>query len=80
LERSPVWFTERITTPLLVFHGEDDPVVPVGQSRLLVERIRPRGSEVQLLVYPAEGHGFRQRVNQLDEYARTEAFLHRHVP
>jgi acetyl esterase/lipase len=77
--RSPVWFADRITTPLLVFHGDDDPVVPVGQSRLLVERLKAAGADVELCVYPGEGHGFRQRHHQLDEYARTEAFLSRHV-
>jgi len=78
-DRSPVWFAERITTPLLVFHGADDPVVPVGQSRLLVERIRALGGAVELCVYPGEGHGFRQRDHQLDEYRRTEEFMRRHV-
>jgi dipeptidyl aminopeptidase/acylaminoacyl peptidase len=74
-ERSPVWFADRITTPLLVFHGEDDPVVPVGQSRVLVERIRVAGGPAELVVYPGAGHGFRQPEHQRDEYMRTEAFL-----
>ncbi len=82
--RSPTWWADRITTPLLVFHGEDDPVVPVGQSRVLVERIRAAGvdgsaPDVELVVYPGEGHGFRQRAHQLDEYERMGAFLARHV-
>jgi dipeptidyl aminopeptidase/acylaminoacyl peptidase len=77
--RSPVWFADRIATPLLVFHGDDDPVVPVGQSRLLVERMKASGADVELCVYPGEGHGFRQRHHQLDEYGRTEAFLSRHL-
>ena len=79
-DRSPVWFAHRITTPLLVFHGADDPVVPVAQSTVLAERIRTGGGDVELCVYPDEGHGFRQRDHQVDEYARTGAFLRRHVP
>ncbi|MEX0848056.1 MAG: prolyl oligopeptidase family serine peptidase [Ilumatobacteraceae bacterium] len=79
-DRSPVWFADRITTPLLVFHGEDDPVVPVGQSRVLVERIRAAGGPAELVVYPGEGHGFRQPEHQRDEYTRTEAFLSLRVP
>jgi dipeptidyl aminopeptidase/acylaminoacyl peptidase len=78
--RSPVWFAHRITTPLLVFHGADDPVVPVAHSTVLAERIRTGGGDVELCVYPDEGHGFRQTDHQLDEYARTAAFLRRHVP
>jgi dipeptidyl aminopeptidase/acylaminoacyl peptidase len=82
--RSPTWWADRITAPLLVFHGEDDPVVPVGQSRVLVERIRASARtgpapDVELVVYPGEGHGFRRRAHQLDEYERMGAFLARHV-
>ena len=78
-DRSPTWWADRIRTPLLVLHGEDDPVVPVGQSRVLVERIRAAGGDVDLVVYPGEGHGFRRREHQLDEYTRIAAFLERHV-
>jgi len=79
-DRSPVWFAHRIRTPLLVFHGDADPVVPVEQSRVLVERVRAAGGDVELVVYPGAGHGFRDAAHQRDEYARTEAFLRRHVP
>ena len=79
-DRSPVWFAPSICTPLLVFHGDADPVVPVGQSRVLVERIRAAGGLVQLCIRPGEGHGFRQRAHQIDEFERTLAFLRRSVP
>jgi dipeptidyl aminopeptidase/acylaminoacyl peptidase len=77
--RSPVTFAHRITTPLLVFHGDADPVVPLAQSKVLVQRMRASGSSVELVVYPGEGHGFRQRDHQLDEYRRIEEFLDLHV-
>lgn len=79
-DRSPVWFAPSIRTPLLVFHGDADPVVPVGQSRVLVERIRAAGGVVELCIRPGEGHGFRLPAHQVDEYERTGAFLRRHVP
>jgi dipeptidyl aminopeptidase/acylaminoacyl peptidase len=78
-DRSPTWFADRITTPLLVLHGDDDPVVPVGQSRVLVERMRAAGAKVELVVYRGEGHGFRQRDHQVDEYQRIASFLAHHV-
>lgn len=78
-ERSPVAFAHRIRRPLLVFHGVDDPVVPIDQSRVLVERLRTAGCDVELIEFPGEGHGFRDRAHQLDEYAHTAAFLNRHV-
>ena len=79
-DRSPVWFAPSIRTPLLVFHGDADPVVPVRQSRVLTERIRAAGGSVELCICPGEGHGFRQRQHQIDEFERTAAFLRRHVP
>jgi dipeptidyl aminopeptidase/acylaminoacyl peptidase len=78
--RSPVHHAAALaTSPLLVFHGDSDPVVPVAQSELLAERVRAAGGDVELVVYTGEGHGFRDPANQLDEYARMESFLARHL-
>jgi dipeptidyl aminopeptidase/acylaminoacyl peptidase len=79
VERSPVTFAARIRVPMLVFHGDADPVVPVEQSRELVRRVTNGGGLVDLCVYEGEGHGFRQPVNQLDEYHRIERFLDHHI-
>jgi dipeptidyl aminopeptidase/acylaminoacyl peptidase len=78
-DRSPVHFAEKIRTPLLIFHGADDPVVPVSQSRTFAQRIAEAGGIVELCVYEGEGHGFRQPINQLDEYLRIGDFIANHV-
>jgi dipeptidyl aminopeptidase/acylaminoacyl peptidase len=79
-ERSPVQHAAALAaSPLLLFHGDSDPVVPLAQSELLAERVRAAGGEVELVVYAGEGHGFRDPTNQLEEYARMEAFLDRHL-
>lgn len=76
--RSPVWRAEQfVTRPLLVLHGDVDPVVPVDQSRVFVDRVRAVGGDAELHVYAGEGHGFRQRANQLDEFERIGRFLDR---
>lgn len=72
---SPLYRADRIRGPLLVFHGTDDPVVPLGQTEALVEAVRAAGGVVDDVVYDGEGHGFRDPANQRDEYARTERFL-----
>ena len=72
---SPLHRADQIRGPLLVFHGTDDPVVPVGQSRALAAAVTASGGEVELVEYAGEGHGFRVPENVRDEYARTEAFL-----
>ncbi|MBK9969313.1 MAG: prolyl oligopeptidase family serine peptidase [Acidimicrobiaceae bacterium] len=79
--RSPTFHADRFAgTPLLLLHGDDDLVVPVRQSPVFAHRVRAAGGDVQLHVYPGEGHGFRQVANQLDEYRRAEEFLARYVP
>ncbi|HEU0042284.1 MAG TPA: prolyl oligopeptidase family serine peptidase, partial [Jiangellaceae bacterium] len=79
-ELSPINRADRITGPLLVFHGTDDPVVPIGQSDELVARVRAGGGSVDYVVYDGEAHGFRDPANQRDEYERTERFLDALVP
>jgi dipeptidyl aminopeptidase/acylaminoacyl peptidase len=70
---------ELAATPMLLLHGELDPVVPVDQSIALADAVRAAGGDVELVVYPGEGHGFRQPSNQLDEIERIAAFLDRVV-
>jgi dipeptidyl aminopeptidase/acylaminoacyl peptidase len=78
-DRSPVNFASAIRAPLLVFHGDADPVVPVEQSRELATKIVEAGGSVVLTVYEGEGHGFRQPAHQLDEYRRIAAFFAEYV-
>ena len=79
VERSPISLADRISTPLLMFHGDADPVVPVEQSKVMADHMRAGGADVDLVVYAGEGHGFRQPPNQLDEYRRMEDFINSHV-
>lgn len=80
LERSPIHHVGSIAaTPLLIFHGTDDPVVPISQSDQLVEGLRNHGGDVEYVVFEGEGHGFRQGDNKIFEFERTEEFLERHL-
>jgi dipeptidyl aminopeptidase/acylaminoacyl peptidase len=74
---SPIHRAEQIGSPLLLFHGTEDPVVPIAQSDELVDAIRSAGGTVDYVEFDGEGHGFRQPGNVTDEYERTEAFLAR---
>jgi len=42
--------------PTWVFHGAADPVVTIGHSRRMIERLRAAGGDPRLTVYPALGH------------------------
>lgn len=79
LARSPIAHAEAIRAPVLLLHGDEDPVVPVDQARTLAARLDRLGRTVELHVYPGEGHGWSRPATVADELARTESFLRRHL-
>lgn len=78
-DRSPVNRVEAITAPLLILQGDDDPVVPLAQSRSIADRLQALGRTVELHVYEGEGHGWGRPETVVDELDRTTSFLRRHV-
>ena len=77
--RSPLFFAERITAPLLVGQGANDPRVPQRESEQIVDAMRRANKPVEYLVYADEGHGFVRPENNLHFFARAEAFLAQHL-
>jgi dipeptidyl aminopeptidase/acylaminoacyl peptidase len=69
----------RLTRPVLILHGDSDPVVPVGYSIEFARRATELHHDVELHVFEGEGHGFRQPANQAAEYALIEQFVARIV-
>jgi dipeptidyl aminopeptidase/acylaminoacyl peptidase len=49
----------------LIQHGENDPRVPVAESRQIAAALRARGIPVELLIFPDEGHAITKLTNQL---------------
>jgi dipeptidyl aminopeptidase/acylaminoacyl peptidase len=76
---SPLYHTDRIKIPLLVAQGEKDPQVRVKDTERLVETLRAHELPVEWVVYRGEGHQLARAANRLDFYARTEAFLAKHL-
>jgi len=67
---SPLTNADRITRPLLVVHGKNDPRVPVSEAEQIVNKVRSRGGEVWYLLAADEGHGYRKKQNR-DAYFQT---------
>jgi acetyl esterase/lipase len=42
--------------PMIFFHGDADPIVPLAQSTTMVEKLREHGFEAELVVKPGGGH------------------------
>ncbi|MBL1217326.1 MAG: S9 family peptidase [Planctomycetes bacterium] len=79
IERSPLTYVDRITKPLLIGQGANDPRVNKAESDQLAEAMESKGIPVTYVLYPDEGHGFRRPENNLSFFAITEAFLHEHL-
>jgi dipeptidyl aminopeptidase/acylaminoacyl peptidase len=57
--RSPLHHIEAITSPLILFQGLEDVVVPPSQSELIYDALRARGVPVAYMAFAGEQHGFR---------------------
>jgi dipeptidyl aminopeptidase/acylaminoacyl peptidase len=75
LDRSPIHHLDRLNCPMLILQGADDPVVPPNQATSMAAAVQAKGLPVTLIVYPGEGHGFRQAATIRDRYDRSLAFL-----
>jgi len=77
---SPINFKDRITAPLMVIHGANDPRVPVEEAEEIVGAMRERGRPVEYLRYEDEGHGLAKAKNRADAWPRVVAFFQKHMP
>lgn len=78
-ERSPITHAERIKTPLLVLHGEQDKDVPFAQIGPFVEPAKKSGTPIEYVTFPNEGHGNRLPKNQQETLDRTRAWFRRYL-
>ncbi|TYP71598.1 S9 family peptidase [Aquimarina intermedia] len=64
LSISPTNHIDKITKPLFVIQGANDPRVPASESEQMVKSIRENKGEVWYMLAKDEGHGFRKKVNR----------------
>jgi len=57
-ESSPLNYVHAGSAPTLIFQGGKDPLVSPSQAYLLQKKLEQAGVANQLVVYPAEGHGW----------------------
>lgn len=78
-EQSPLYKVDRITRPLLIAHGVNDPYVKTEEVRQMVDTLKQAGKPVEYVEYPDEGHELTRPENRLDFYAKAEKFLADHL-
>ncbi len=74
---APLNNAERITKPMFIIQGLNDPRVPASEAEQMVAKIRANGGEVWYLAAKDEGHGFRKKANRDYQAAATVLFLRR---
>ncbi|MEQ1761122.1 MAG: prolyl oligopeptidase family serine peptidase [Vicinamibacterales bacterium] len=61
--RSPIHAVDKLSCPLILFHGAEDKMVPPNQAELMAAALRAKGVPVALLIFEGEQHGFRKSAN-----------------
>ena len=82
-EISPLFHADKITKPLLVLQGANDPRVIKVESDEIVDAIKKKKGVVEYVVFDNEGHGFTKKANEirgnkaildfLDKYLKSSA-------
>jgi dipeptidyl aminopeptidase/acylaminoacyl peptidase len=76
---SPLAFIKAVTTPTLIIVGDSDKECPAPQSCEYWHALRALGVETKLVVYPNEGHWFRNPANIEDRLTRIVAWFNDHL-
>lgn len=81
IARSPIHFTDRLATPLILLQGLEDRVVPPSQAEKMFAAVKAKGAPVAYVPFAGEQHGFRKAENikraleaELYFYARVFGF------
>ncbi|MGV6852869.1 MAG: S9 family peptidase [bacterium] len=77
---SPSNNAEKISKPLFIIQGLNDPRVPASEAEQILNAVKGEGGEPWYLLAKNEGHGFRKRENRQAMYESISMFLQKVVP
>ena len=72
---SPLFHTDKVTKPLIVLQGSQDPRVLQVESDEIVAGVRKNNVPVEYVLFEDEGHGFVKKENQIEAYRSILQFL-----
>ncbi|MAW84860.1 MAG: hypothetical protein CL832_10805 [Crocinitomicaceae bacterium] len=75
LENSPLFYADKINTPMLIQHGDDDGAVPWYQSIEMYIAMRRYNKDVIFLQYHGEPHHLQRFENKLDYAIRMKEYF-----
>lgn len=79
---SPYTYVDKINTPLLIIHGDQDLRTGVIQSEMMYKSLKILGKPVEYIRYPKEGHELTRSGNpgrMMDHLLRTIEFFERYI-
>jgi len=76
---SPARLADQFSAPVLLIHGKDDTVVPLGQSKKMESALNSAGKEVELIELAGEDHWLSTYSTRRAMLEATGAFLQRHL-
>ena len=65
LKHSPSTYVKNINTPVLIFHGQNDPNTVLSNSREMYTALQFLGKTAEFVTYPREVHGMRGEPNHI---------------
>jgi len=76
---SPLFHADKITKPIIVLQGANDPRVLKVESDEMVEAIKKNNVPVEYVLFEDEGHGFRKKANRIKGYKAVLDFLDKYL-
>jgi len=77
---SAVDFADRVTTPILILHGEEDQVVPTFQGQEFFEALLALEKTARMVTYPNAGHFPSRWQQRRDVYGEMAEWLKKYNP
>ena len=78
-DTSPLEQAAKVRRPLLMAYGAADRRVPIKHGTDFRDAVIRTNKDVEWMVYPEEGHGWRMLETQVDFWTRVEKFLDRYL-
>lgn len=78
-DHSPVFHADKVTTPLLLLHGDSDTNVPIGESLTMYTALKLLNKDVDLIEYKGADHQIFARDKRFDWWNTMLAYFDKHL-
>lgn len=78
-QRSPARLAAQVKAPVLLLHGAQDTVVPIGQSRAMARALKDAGRPHTFIELPGEDHWLSRSTTRIRVLEETGRFLEAHL-